>query len=176
MGFPDQFLEAALAEFRYQKDLAERAIAQLDGAQMHAVPHDDANSVVLHMKHMAGNMVSRWTDFLTTDGEKPDRNRDSEFIDDFESRAQLDAHWEKGWATLFATVERLSADDMEKTVTIRGEPHTVARAIHRQIGHYGYHVGQIVGQARALKGADWVTLSIARGESAAFNERMMKDR
>jgi len=166
------FLASCVEEFRHQRTLAERAIAQLEPAQLHAVLHEDGNSIAVVMKHMAGNMVSRWTDFLTTDGEKPWRNRDGEFVDDFASRAQLDAHWERGWATLFATLESLSDADLDRTVTIRGEPHTVARALLRQVGHYGYHVGQIVAQARALRGRDWQSLSIPRGGSDAYNRRM----
>jgi len=170
MDLAEVFLESCRHEFRRQRRLADGAVAQLEPAQLHAVPYEGGNSVVVIMKHMAGNMVSRWTEFLTTDGEKPWRNRDGEFVDDFESREQLDAAWEKGWATLLAAVDGLTAADLGRTVTIRGEPHTVVKALHRQLAHYGYHVGQIVGQARALKGRAWRSLSIPRGESDAYND------
>jgi len=166
------FLATSLDRFGGQKSLAEAALAQLENRQLHEVPFDDGNSIVIVMKHLAGNMRSRWTDFLTTDGEKADRGRDGEFVDDLESREQLDALWDAGWATLLGTIRSLDAEDVAKTVTIRGEPHSVVEAIQRQIAHYGYHVGQIVQLARALKGSDWVSLSVPRGGSGAYNDAM----
>jgi hypothetical protein len=165
------FLAHARAVFERQKALAEAAIARLSAEHLHAVPHEGANSVAIHMRHIAGNMLSRWTDFLTTDGEKPWRNRDTEFVDEAESLAALRDRWDAGWGRLFATLDALRPDDLNRTVTIRGEPHTVLEAILRQVGHYGYHVGQIVQRARDLVGPAWKSLSIPRGESEAHNRR-----
>jgi hypothetical protein len=162
-------LEGVLAIYRSQKRLGDGAIAQLSEEEMRRPAGEDANSVAVTMKHVAGNMLSRWTDFLASDGEKPWRERDREFEDDFPDRAWLLARWEKGWATLFATVEALRPEDLLRTVTIRSEPHTVFQALVRQVGHYGYHVGQIVHGARLVLGARWKTLSVPRGGSDAYN-------
>ncbi len=170
----DLALREVITTFRTQKKLAERAIAQLDDAALHRSLHAETNSIAIIMKHMAGNMISRWTDFLTSDGEKPGRQRDSEFIDDFTTRQSVIDHWERGWKTLFDTLESLTPNDLTKTVTIRGEPHSVIRALLRQIDHYGYHVGQIVLVARILAGPDWTTLSIPRGGSDEYNQRTWK--
>ncbi|MCI0366146.1 MAG: DUF1572 domain-containing protein, partial [Phycisphaerales bacterium] len=125
-------------------------------------------------KHMAGNMLSRWTDFLTTDGEKPWRNRDSEFIDDSKSRREIDEYWQRGWQCLFVTLDSLKPQDLTRTILIRGEPHTVIKAIDRQLSHYGYHVGQIVLIARVLAKDNWTTLTIPRGGSHQYNQRIWK--
>jgi len=163
------FLESSIANLRSTKRLAERAMAQLDGRQMHWQPDPEANSVVILVKHLAGNMRSRWSDYLESDGEKPDRNRDGEFLDDFESREQLTEVWERGWRVLFETLEALDEGDLGKTAPIRGQDHTVVEAILRQLGHYAYHVGQIVQLARMQVGPDaWETLSIARGKSNEY--------
>lgn len=169
MSIRQQFLDSSISIFHSQRRLVDRAIAQLTNGQLHAVPHEDGNSIVVQMKHLAGNMRSRWTDFLGSDGEKPDRHRDEEFIDDFQSREELDACWEGGWARLFGTLDSLKREDLERTVTIRGDTHTVIEAVQHQISHYGYHIGQIVQQARALVGSDWQTLSVPRGESETYN-------
>ena len=124
------------------------------------------------MKHVAGNLKSRWTEFLTTDGEKPWRNRDDEFVDTFSSRQELLDFWEQGWGCLFQSLESLRPEDLAKVVTIRGEPHTVPLAIHRSLAHCGYHIGQIVLIARILAEDKWETLTIPRGESASFNQRV----
>jgi hypothetical protein len=138
--------------------------------QFFAAPDPGTNPIAIIVKHMAGNLRSRWTDFLTTDGEKPDRNRDSEFVrEPGDDRAALLRRWEAGWGVLFATLEGLRDEDLGKTVTIRGEPHKVMQAVNRQLTHYAYHVGQIVLLARHFAGADWKTLSVAKGASAAFN-------
>ncbi len=172
MDLAAHFLATSLDRFGGLKSLADNAIQQLSDAQLHETPFDDGNSIVVQMKHMAGNMRSRWTDFLTSDGEKADRKRDEEFVDDLESRAQLDALWNGGWDVLLGAIRALDAEDVSKTVYIRGEPHSVVEAIQRQIGHYGYHVGQIVMTARMLAGDAWVSLSIPRGASDSFNETM----
>lgn len=168
----DPFLELASRELRRTKDLAEKAIAQVDDAAFFAVLGEDENSIAIIVKHVAGNLRSRFRDFLTTDGEKPDRNRDSEFvIEPGDSREALLAAWEAGWGTLFDALAPLSAEDLARTVTIRGEPLTVLQAIGRQMTHYAYHVGQIVLLARHFAGGGWKSLSIPRGQSAAFNQR-----
>jgi hypothetical protein len=166
-------LQSALATFRSQKALAERAIEQLSDEQLRRPLDENTNSIAVIMKHVAGNMLSRWTDFLSTDGEKPWRDRDREFIDDFASRAEIEAYWQRGWKCLLSTLESLAAEDLNRTVTIRGEPHSVALAIDRQLSHYGYHVGQIVLIARILAKDQWTALTIPRGGSDDFNRRMM---
>ena len=166
------FLEDAVKVFRGQKALADKAAAQLSDEEFFRAIDAESNSVALIMKHMAGNMRSRWTDFLTTDGEKPDRHRDSEFEREGEDRRAVTELWEAGWAVLFATLAALKPDDMMRTVTIRGEPHTVVEAVNRQLSHYGQHTGQIVFLAKHLKSSDWQTLSIPRGQSETFNKEM----
>ena len=166
------YLETCVAVLRGQKSLADRALAQLDDDQVRHAETPESNSIALVMKHLAGNMLSRWTDFLTTDGEKPWRDRDSEFIDDFPDRASLEAHWERGWACVLEVLESLEPAHLLSTVAIRGATHTVVQAIERQVSHYGYHVGQIVHMARALAGERWQTLSIPRGGSADYNREV----
>lgn len=166
------FLEDSIHELRRIKILAERAIEQVDEAHLLRALDRESNSIAALIRHMGGNMRSRWTDFLTTDGEKPWRNRDAEFeVPRGTGRAQLLEDWESGWSCLFAALEALQAEDLGRTVTIRGEPHTVLQAIHRQLVHYAYHTGQIVLLARHHAGGRWTTLSIPRGGSGAFNSR-----
>ena len=155
-------------EFLKTKQLADRAIAQLSDDQLHARLDPEANSVATLMAHMAGNMRSRWTDFLTTDGEKPWRTRDAEFEPPPSSRDDLVAAWETGWQVLFTTLAGLTDDDLVRTVTIRGEAQTALAAIIRQVSHYGGHAHQIVLLAKHLKGPAWTVLSIPRGQSAAY--------
>jgi len=155
-------------EFRKTKGLADRAIAQLTDDQLHARLDAEANSVAMLMAHMAGNMRSRWTDFLTTDGEKSWRTRDAEFEPPPLSRADLVAAWETGWQVLFDALASLGDDDLGRTVTIRGEAQTALAAILRQVSHYAGHTHQIVLLAKHLTGAGWRVLSIPRGQSAAW--------
>ncbi len=169
---PSLLIEEAIATFHGQKRLAEKAIVQLTDEQLRTSLDADTNSVAVIMKHMAGNMVSRWTKFLTTDGEKPDRDRDGEFVDTFRSRSEIIACWEAGWACLFRTLGTLSDEDLARTVRIRAEQSTAAWAILRQISHYGYHVGQIVLIARVLVKDRWQVVTIPIGGSREFNERM----
>lgn len=168
-------LDEARDRFAKLKALAEGALAQVDDAAFFALPEPsgETNSIALVVKHLAGNARSRWTDFLTSDGEKPNRDRDREF-ERFEddTRASLMRAWEEGWAAFDRALAPLQDDDLMKTITIRGEPHTVFQALGRQLAHYGYHVGQIVLLARLAKGADWRTLSVARGQSEPFNRTM----
>jgi len=167
----ESFIDMATHEFTRTRTLAERALEPLSDVQFTTVIGDDANSVAILVKHMAGNLRSRWTDFLTTDGEKPDRARDGEFVlSDVDSRGALMVAWAAGWGALFEALAPLTDDDLSRTVTIRGEAFTVQQAILRQQTHYAYHVGQIVLIARQLLGASWKTLSVPRGASEAFNE------
>ncbi len=160
----------ALASFRNYKKLAERAIEQVSDDEFFATIDDEANSIALIVKHIAGNLKSRWTNFLTTDGEKSDRHRDTEFelIDD--TRESLMQFWEAGWQILFNSIEPLTERDFSKTITIRGEPHSVVEAINRQLTHYAYHVGQIVLLAKHFRSHEWKTLSVPRNRSAEFNQ------
>jgi len=170
--FTTSHLTDALAVFRQYKKMAERAVDQVTDEQLLALLDDEANSIAVIMKHMAGNMRSRWTDFLTTDGEKPDRNRDTEFIDPPATREALLEVWDDGWQRVFTALEPLTDADLTRTVTIRGEAHSVAQAINRQLAHYACHVGQIVLLARHFQGANWKSLSIPRGMSAAISQKI----
>ena len=164
------FLDDTLLQLRKLKAQAERACAQIDDEGFFAPLGTDENSIAVIMKHCAGNMRSRWTDFLTTDGEKPDRNRDTEFeLDPAETRDSILALWEDGWSRVFGAIQPLRPEDLMRTVTIRGEAHTVLEAIQRQVSHYAAHVGQIVLLAKHYAGASWKTLSIPRGKSREFD-------
>jgi hypothetical protein len=164
------YLDDTILQLRKLKGQAEQAVAQIGDAQFFALLDPDANSIAIIMKHVAGNMRSRWTDFLTSDGEKPDRNRDSEFeIGDRASRAEIVALWEDGWKRVLDAIGSLTPGDLSKTVRIRGEAHTVVEAINRQVTHYASHVGQIVLLAKHYAGANWATLSIPKGRSREFD-------
>ena len=145
-------------------------MAQLKDEEFFVTLDDESNSVAVIMKHMAGNMISRWTDFLTSDGEKPDRNRDMEFvIEPSTTKDEVVAYWNRGWQCVFDALEPLHPEDCEKTVTIRGETHTIVQALNRQLMHYAYHIGQIVFLAKHFRSAQWTSLSIPRNRSAQFN-------
>lgn len=165
------YLDDARASFRAYKKLADKALAQLSDEEYFITLDEEANSVAVIMKHMAGNMLSRWTDFLTTDGEKPDRNRDMEFvIEPQTSKVELLAYWEQGWECLVNALAQLEPGDFDKQVMIRGEAHTIVQAINRQMTHYAYHIGQIVFLAKHFRSSAWQSLSIPRNRSATFNE------
>jgi hypothetical protein len=170
--FTTSYIEDAIGVFHYYKKLAERAMEQVPDDKLFAVLDDEGNSIAIIVKHMTGNMRSRWTDFLTTDGEKPNRNRDCEFVDPVETRAALLADWAAGWKCLFAALEPLTDADLGQKVLIRGEAHSVMQAINRQVAHYSYHCGQIVFLAKHLCNDRWQVLSIPRGKSANFNARV----
>jgi len=172
LQFTTSYLEDSLALLRYYKQLAERAIDQVADEHLFAAIDPEANSIAIIVKHMTGNMRSRWTDFLTTDGEKPDRNRDSEFVDPPATRAALMADWEAGWSRVFSALEPLSDADLARTVTIRGEAHSVMQAINRQLAHYPHHVGQIVLLAKHFASDHWQSLSVPRNQSAEFNRKI----
>jgi hypothetical protein len=165
-------IDAALASFRANKNWADKAIGQLPDEKLHIALDPNTNSIAVIMKHVGGNLLSRWTEFLTTDGEKPTRNRDNEFVDSLGSRGELMDYWNAGWQRLFDTLESLAPSDLSQTVLIRGEPHSVPLAIERSLAHCGYHVGQIILIARILAGENWTTITIPRGASAAFNQRV----
>ena len=163
------FLTDAVGELKKYKKMAEGAFAQISDKQWFAGTDAEANSVGIIVKHMTGNMRSRWTDFLTTDGEKPNRERDTEFeVYPDDSVAGLKGRWDAGWKLVFDAIEPLQAKDLDRTVTIRGEPHTVLQAVMRQLTHYASHIGQIVFLCRQLVGPKWKSLSIPRGQSKAF--------
>jgi len=165
-----QYLAEALRSLRGHKRLAEGAMAQVTDEEFFRQLDPEANSIAILVKHLAGNMRSRFTGFLTTDGEKPDRNRDQEFLlDAGTTRAEVMRWWEEGWTCVFAAIQPLQPEDLARTVTIRGDPHSVLMAIHRQVAHYAYHVGQIVLLAKHMRGAECNALSIPRGKSEEFN-------
>lgn len=170
--FTTSYLEDSMAVLRQYKKLAEDAIAQVTDAQLMEVLDPEMNSIALIVKHMAGNMRSRWTDFLTSDGEKPNRNRDSEFVQPPASREELIKVWEDGWARVFNALTPLTEPDLSRKVTIRGEPHSVMQAINRQLAHYASHCGQIVFLAKHLQHERWKTLSVPRNKSAEFTQRV----
>jgi len=172
LKFTTSYLEDSLSLFRYYKKLAERAMEQVTDEQLFATLDEEANSIAIVVKHVAGNLRSRWTDFLTTDGEKPNRDRDAEFVDPPATRKALVEVWEDGWARLFGALERLSDSDLGRTVTIRGEAHSVMQAINRQLAHYPHHVGQIVLLAKHFAHDRWQSLSVPRNRSAEFNKRV----
>ena len=173
LRFTTSYLTDSIDLFRYYKNLAERAMAQVSDEQLVIALDGEANSIAVIVKHMAGNMRSRWTEFLTSDGEKPDRNRDTEFEDAPATREALLALWEQGWHCLFSALEPLSETDLQRTVMIRGEAHSVMQAINRQMAHYSYHCGQIVLLAKHFGNADWKSLTVPRKQSAEFNRRVI---
>src|SRR5713101_73623 len=170
---PAGYLEEALKDFRRIKQQAERSFAQVSDAQFFAQLDEESNSIAIIVKHVGGGLRSRWTDFLTTDGEKPNRHRDTEFvIAKGNTRESLMARWEDGWRLLFASVGALRPEDLVRTITIRGEPHTVHQAINRQLIHHSGHAGQIVLLAKHFAGKNWQTLSVPRGKTEEFTARM----
>jgi Protein of unknown function (DUF1572) len=163
--FTDSYLADAISMFRHYKNLAERAMAQAPDEALTATLDPESNCIAIIVKHMYGNMRSRWTDFLTSNGEKPDRNRDTEFETPATSRAQLIAQWEAGWKYVFDALASLTDADLSRKVLIRSEPHSVTQAINRQLAHYSYHVGQIVFLAKHFSADHWTTLTVPRGKS-----------
>jgi hypothetical protein len=181
MSVPDDlaasYLDEAFRAFRGYKRMAEGALEQLSDQEFFHLPDPESNSAALVVKHVAGNLRSRWTDFLTSDGEKPDRNRDQEFIvAETDTRDDLMRRWEQSFTTVFATIQSLRPEDLARTVTIRQEPHSVLQALNRSLLHTAYHVGQILYLGKHLRGSEWKTLSIPRGKSAEFNAIRPEDR
>lgn len=172
LKFTTSYLEDALSLFRYYKKLGDQAMEQVSEEQLFQALDGETNSIAVLVKHMSGNMRSRWTDFLTSDGEKPERDRDGEFCDPPATRAALLACWEQGWACFFGAIEPLGEADLGRTITIRGEAHSVMQAINRQLAHYPHHVGQIVLLARFMAGPSWRSLSVPRNQSQEFNRKV----
>jgi uncharacterized damage-inducible protein DinB len=170
--FSTSYIRDAEVTFRYYKSLAERAMAQISDEALSVALDAESNSIATIIKHMSGNMRSRWTDFLNSDGEKPDRNRDTEFEAPPETRDEILAMWETGWQYVFDALAPLTDADLGRSVTIRSQPHSVMQAIQRQMAHYSYHVGQIVFLAKHFGHAQWKSLSVPRGGSAEMNARM----
>ena len=167
------YLESSLKEFRYLKSLGEKSFAQIKDEDFFWSPDEESNSIAIIVRHLSGNMISRWTDFLTSDGEKEYRKRDEEFERLFYTdKDDVTQRWEKGWKCLFDTLESLNENDLMKDVFIRSEKLSVVQAINRQLAHYGYHVGQIVFIAKHLESTNWKSLSIPRGKSDEFNAKM----
>jgi hypothetical protein len=171
------FLDTARALFSYYRDLGDKALAQINSDQIHWQPSPESNSIAVIVKHLSGNMLSRFTGFLTTDGEKPWRDRDSEFENDYKDIDELRSAWSKGWECLFAAIDPLTEADLLLLIYIRNQGHTVQEALLRQVAHYANHVGQIIYLCRLLAGPEWQTLSIAKGTSQTFNaEKFSKDK
>jgi len=170
--FSTSYLEDSVALFHFYKKMAERAMEQVTDEQLFATLDEEMNSIAIIVKHMTGNMRSRWTNFLTRDGEKPDRNRDTEFVDPPATREELLKIWNEGWESVFHALDPLTDSDLERKVTIRGEPHSVMQAINRQIAHYSYHVGQIVYLGRHFAGDKWQSLTIPKRKSTEFNKQV----
>ncbi|MEM6263655.1 MAG: DUF1572 family protein, partial [Bacteroidota bacterium] len=171
VGMEDQYFESIRKQFAYYKLLGERAMNQVGEPHLFEAPSPESNSLAVMVKHLWGNMLSRWTDFLTTDGEKSWRNRDAEFEADIETADELWDKWEAGWKVLFEAVQPLTHEDRDRIIYIRNQGHTVTEAINRQLAHYAYHVGQIVFLARMLAGEKWHSLSIPKGQSSAYNQQ-----
>ncbi len=172
LHFTTSHLEDSLSLFRYYKKLAEDAMAQVTDAELTVTLDGEMNSIAQTVKHMAGNMRSRWTDFLTSDGEKPDRRRDTEFVQPPATRAELMKLWEEGWDCVWRALAPLNESDLARSVTIRGENHSVTQAINRQLAHYAYHIGQIVLLAKHFRSEEWKTLTVAKNKSAEFNQKV----
>ncbi len=169
------YLESAGKLFRYYKKLGEGAMAQLSDADLHLLPAPFTNSIAIIVKHLWGNMLSRWTDFLDSDGEKPWREREAEFEGTLTTRTEIMQAWEEGWERLFAALDPLTEQDVSRIIYIRNEGHTALEAINRQLAHYAYHIGQIVFIAKQIRGKDFQSLSIPRGGTEAFNEKKFNE-
>jgi hypothetical protein len=172
MSIGSSFLQSAIKRLSYYKELGDKTLAQLNDADLHFQPNEESNSIAIIIQHTAGNMLSRWTDFLTSDGEKDWRNRDTEFEEQHLTRQQLADLWQKGWDCCLGTLNSLTEEDLLKTIYIRSEALLAIDAINRQLAHYPYHVGQIVYLGRLIKNKDWQNLSIAKGNSEQFNSQM----
>lgn len=165
-----EYLQTAVRRLKYYKDLGDKTFEQLNDWDFHYQPNEEANSIAIIIQHLGGNMLSRWTNFLTDDGEKEWRQRDEEFALHTYSKEQLLDIWEKGWTCFFDALDSLKKKDLKKMVLIRKEPLTVIDAINRQLAHYPYHIGQIIQVAKTIKGKNWKNLSIPKGESQAYND------
>ncbi|MGE7917610.1 DUF1572 family protein [Viridibacillus sp. NPDC093762] len=174
MNIGENYLSIVKNRFMEIKKLGDQTFQQLDDGKLYWSNHEESNSIAVIVKHVGGNMVSRWSDFLSTDGEKPTRNRDLEFDNSYLPREELIRIWEHGWQIVFNTLDDLTEQDLLKKIKIRGEEHLVMAAIERQVSHYSYHVGQIVYIGKVLKSSEWQSLSIPKGKSSQFNETMFE--
>lgn len=172
MNFETEFLISVIKRLSYYKDLGDKTFVQLSDKDFNYQPNETSNSIAIIIQHIAGNMLSRWTNFLTSDGEKVWRNRDTEFEEQQLTKEQLIALWEKGWACCLGALKKLTADDLGKTIYIRTEGLTVIDAINRQLAHYPYHVGQIIYVAKIFKNTAWQNLSVAKGKSDSYNKQV----
>jgi len=163
------YLESAIKQFAYYKQLGDKSVSQVPDDKLFWQYNEESNSMAAIMKHLAGNMLSRWTDFLTADGEKEWRNREAEFENSFKTKAELLEYWEAGWNCMFKALNSLNNEDMNKKIYIRNQEHTVMEAINRQLAHYPYHVGQLVFLGKMICNTSWTSLSIPRGKSTAYN-------
>ncbi len=171
------YLTSIIKQFQYYKLLGDKTFDQISNADIHWQYNEDTNSIAIIVKHIAGNMLSRWTNFLTEDGEKSWRHRDEEFVDTYATKEGIIASWENGWQCLFNAIETLTEDDLEIIIYIRNQGHTATEAINRQIAHYAYHIGQIVFLGKMITGNEWKSLSIPKGESTTFNKnKFAKDK
>lgn len=166
----ENYLESIKKQFQYYKMLGDKSISILNEDEIHWQSGEESNSIAAVVKHIAGNMLSRWTNFLSEDGEKEWRNRDMEFVDTYNSKEEMVAHWEEGWHCLLSAINSLKPEDLERIIYIRNQGHTVIEAINRQLSHYPHHVGQIVYVGKLIKGNDWVSLSIPKGGSESYNK------
>ena len=166
----ESYLTSVIKQFEYYKGLGDKTFEQLSFDEMLWQSDENSNSISIIVKHLVGNMLSRWTNFLTEDGEKVWRNRDDEFVSDFNSKEEIIASWENGWFCLFKAIKLLKAEDLESIIYIRNGGHTVTEAINRQLAHYAYHVGQIVFLGKLIKGENWKSLSIPKGDSSKYNK------
>ncbi|MFJ7919066.1 DUF1572 family protein [Lysinibacillus fusiformis] len=173
MTIAQTYLQVVQKRFNNVKELGDGALAQLEEAELRWAYNEESNSVAVIVKHVSGNMISRWTDFLTTDGEKTTRSRDDEFINSLSTKEAILAVWEEGWQVFLDALAGITESDLQGHVTIRGEKLAVIDAIERQMAHYSQHIGQMIYIAKQVKGSDWQTLSIARGQSQAFNKAML---
>lgn len=164
-------LDGTIQLFRYYKSLTEKSIKQITNEQIHELPEPKQNSIAILMKHLAGNMISRWTRFRTEDGEKPWRNRETEFVDDFESTEELIEYWEKGWSVLFDALDSIEDDELDSIIYIRNDGHKLIEAIERHLAHVAYHTGQIVYLAKIFAGNNWQSLTIPKGKTEEYNRK-----
>jgi len=174
MDYPNNFIKSVLFEFNRYKSMGDGTFLQLNDEDIHWKLNEGDNSIALIVKHMSGNMLSRWTNFLTEDGEKPWRNREDEFTNPCKTKIEMLAGWEEGWQCLFKALNSVTSDNFDTTIKIRNESHTIAEAVHRQLAHYSSHIGQIVLLGKMIKAEDWTSLSIPKGYSKDFNKNMFK--
>lgn len=175
MNLQPAYLKSLIFECQRYKSLGDKTFVQLNDADIHWKYESTGNSIAVIVKHLSGNMLSRWTNFFSEDGEKTWRNRDSEFEDTYKTKEEMLVAWEKGWNCFYDAIQEINEENFEKTIKIRNEPHSILQALNRQLAHYSYHIGQIVLLGKTIKGENWVSLSIPKGQSKAFNQVKFKD-